>query len=446
MKYDVLVVGGSAAGITAAITARRFGPGKTIGLVRKEEKVSIPCGIPYIIGTVGSPDKNLIPDTILNANKIDLILSEAAGIEFNVKEVILANNNRIGYDKLILATGSVPIIPPIPGVDKKNVFAVKKDVPYLSSMLEKVRGAKNIVIIGGGFIGVEFAEECRKNRDANVTVVEMLPHCLMLTYDEEICIMAEESLKAQGINICTSEKAEAILGDESVRAVKLGSGKEIPADVVILGIGAAANAELAKKAGLAIGPRRAIQVDSHMLTSNKDTYACGDCAEKFSFFDSKPSALRLASIASMEARIAGANVCGANRENPGVIGVFSTRLGGAAFSAAGLNEKMAVDQGLTVVVGEAESVNRHPGAMPGAANLKVKLVFEKSSGILLGGQIIGALSGAELINSVSVCISKRMTADELAILQVGTHPALTASPIACQLANAAEQALIKMHV
>lgn len=446
VKYDILVIGGSAAGVTAAITARRFAPDKAIGLIRKEEKVSIPCGIPYVFGTVGSPEKNLLPDALLASNKIDLVVAQVAGIEPKAHEVALSNGDRLSYGKLILATGSTPVIPPIPGIDKKNVFAAKKEVPYLGSLLEKVNQARNIVIIGGGFIGAEFAEECRKNRDVKVTVVEMLPHCLMLTYDEEFCAMAEGSLRAQGVEVFTCERAAEILGGESVEAVKLGSGKEIPADLVIVGIGATPNTDLARNAGLSTGPAKGIQVDRQMRTGAQDVYACGDCAEKFSFFGGKPSTLRLASIATMEARIAGANACGAARETPGVIGVFSTALGGVAFSAAGLTERAAKEQGLSVVTGQAEAVNRHPGGMPGAANLKVKLVFEKPGGVLLGAEIAGALSGGELINAASVCIFQRMTAEQMATLQVGTHPALTASPVAYQLVNAAEQAITKLRL
>ena len=444
MYYDVVVIGGSAAGVTAAVTARRFGPGKSICLVRKEEKVSIPCGIPYIFGTVGSPEKNLLPDTLLTGNGVDLKVSGVSGIDPKTHKVALSSGERLEYGKLILATGSTPIVPRIPGVEKQNVFSVKKDVPYLADLLEKVRGARNIVVVGGGFIGVEFAEECRKN-GAEVSIVEMLPHCLMLTYDEEFCVMAEDALRAQGIQLYTGETASAILGGDSVEAVKLASGREVPADIVVLGIGVSPNTDLAKDAGLAIGPGRGIQVDRYMQTSDDDIYACGDCAEKYSFFGGKPSTLRLASIATMEARIAGANACGAHRENPGVIGVFSTVLGGTAFSAAGLNEKVAKEMGFSVVTGQAEAVNRHPGSMPGATNLRVKLVFDKASEILLGGEIAGALSGGELINAVSVCVYQRMTASQMATLQVGTHPALTASPVAYQLVNAAEQALMKMR-
>ncbi|MGE5593256.1 MAG: hypothetical protein ACM3X3_06200 [Betaproteobacteria bacterium] len=144
----------------------------------------------------------------------------------------------------------------------------------------------------------------------------------------------------------------------------------------------------------------------------------------------------------MEARIAGANVFGTRRMNMGVIGVFSTKLGNTAFAAAGLTETTAKKMGYNVVVGQDEAVNRHPGGMPGAANLKVKLVFERGTGILLGGQVSGAESGGELINAISACIHQKMTFDDLATFQTGTHPALTASPIAYQLVNAAENAIM----
>ncbi|NPV81797.1 MAG: hypothetical protein HPY52_16320 [Firmicutes bacterium] len=144
----------------------------------------------------------------------------------------------------------------------------------------------------------------------------------------------------------------------------------------------------------------------------------------------------------MEARIAGANVFSTRRMNMGVIGVFSTILGGTAFAAAGLTETTAKNMGYNVAVGEAESINRHPGGMPGAENLRVKLVFERGTGVLLGGQVSGAESSGELINAISACIHQKMTADDMATFQTGTHPALTASPIVYQLVNAAEMAIM----
>jgi len=390
--------------------------------------------------------KNLIPvDNLLSNNKVENIVDEVTGIDRSKHVITTKSGETLKYDKLILATGSNPIIPPIAGNEKKNIFAINKDVPYLEDLIQTLEKANDLCIVGCGFIGVEIAEECRRRcPDLNISIVEMLSHCLQLVYDEEFCINAEKVLKEQNINLLLDEKVDALLGDEFIEKVSLSSGKEIKADMVIMGIGASANIKLAEMAGLEIGPTKGIQVNRYMQTSDDDIFACGDCAEKVSFFDGKPSGLKLASIATMEARMAGTNLFSIRRVNMGVIGVYSTVLGGSAFAAAGLTRSQAEAKGYNIIVGESESVNRHPGCMPGAANLKVRLIFESGSGVILGGQITGATSGGELINVVSACINQRMTADDIATFQTGTHPALTASPIAYQLVNAAEDAIGNM--
>ena len=443
-RYDVVVVGGSAAGLPAAITSRRHYPDKTVLLVRKDESALVPCGIPYIFGTLNSCQDDLIPDKVLEKNGIDLLVGEVTNVDREKRIVETAGGDRARYDRLVLAIGSDPIVPPIPGVDRKGIFAIKKDVTYLERMLEALDVASDVVIVGCGFIGVELAEECRRRRNnLNITIVEMLRHCLQLTYDVEFSVKAEDELKAQGIKILGSEKVVAFTGNEKVEEVELSGGGKIKADMVIMGIGAAASVEFAQRIGLEIGPTKAIQVNRYMRTADENIFACGDCAEKVSFFDGQPSRLKLASIAAMEGRIAGANLFDLRRTSMGVIGAYSTILGDTAFAAAGLTEASAKDLGYEVVTGQAEGPNRHPGCMPGAAPLKVKLVFEAGTRVLLGGQICGARSGGELINAVSACIHQRMTADDIATFQIGTHPALTASPIAYQLVNAAEIAITK---
>jgi NADPH-dependent 2,4-dienoyl-CoA reductase/sulfur reductase-like enzyme len=173
-KYDIVVIGGSAAGLTAAITGRRFYPEKSILIIRNEERVLIPCGIPYIFGTVGSPSNNLVPDAALEKNNIELLVDEAVRIDKNNKIIETKKGDEIQYDKLVIATGSLPIVPPIDGFDKENVFTVKKDVNYLQKLLNKVNESSDMVVVGGGFIGMEFADECKKNRDINISIVEML--------------------------------------------------------------------------------------------------------------------------------------------------------------------------------------------------------------------------------------------------------------------------------
>ena len=169
------------------------------------------------------------------------------------------------------------------------MFAVKKDVPYLTDMLEKFADAQDICIIGGGFIGVEIAEECRvKLPEATITIVEMLSHCLQLVYDEECSVLAEEKLKAQNIGLQLDAKVEAIQGKDKAEGVKLSTGQTLKADLVILGIGAKAQVSLAKQAGLSLGPTGSVQVNKYMQTTDESIFACGDCAEKLSFFDGAP--------------------------------------------------------------------------------------------------------------------------------------------------------------
>jgi len=438
-----VVVGGSAAGLTAATTARRHYPSKSILAIRREKKVSIPCGIPYAFGVVGNPEKNLMPaDEVLAKNGIEPVIGEVACLDCERKVVKTADGGEYGYDRLILATGSDPMTPPIPGREKANVFAIRKDVEHLTRILAAMDKCRSLCIVGCGFIWVEIAEECKRRRPAmKIRIVEMLTHCLQLVYDESFCLKAEESLKKQGIDLLLDAKVAAFEGGNSVEQVRLGDGSAFDADLVILGIGAVPNVALAKQAGLDIGPLGGVQVNRYMQTSDRAIFACGDCAEKVSFFDGKPSALKLASIATMEARIAGANLFATNRVNLGVIGVYSTVLGDCAFGAAGLTTVQAREKGYDAVMGESEAVNRHPGCMPGGAPLKVKLLFETGSQVLIGGQVTGAKSGGELINTISACIHQRMTADDIATFQTGTHPALTASPIAYQLVNAAEIAI-----
>lgn len=172
-KADAVIVGGSAAGVPAAISCRRRYPQKSVILIRKEEQVLVPCGLPYIFGTLGSPEKDIIPDAILTNNNVELIKGEVVKIDREKKVVSISNGDTIGYDKLVLATGSLPVVLPIPGADKGNVFTANKDLTYLKDMLDTINDARDVVIIGGGFIGAEFADECKKNHDCNVTIVEV---------------------------------------------------------------------------------------------------------------------------------------------------------------------------------------------------------------------------------------------------------------------------------
>ncbi len=441
-KPDVLVVGGSAAGIVAGTTARHYNKDAEITLVRKEKQVCVPCAIPYIFGTLGSTDKDIIPDAILARNNIELVVDDVQSVDRDGNTITTSNGETIGYKKLILATGARPLTPPIPGIDLENVFVVEKDVDYLHNMLKTLGKTRNAVVIGGGFIGVEFADEFKK-RGLSVTIVELLPHCLQLVFDEEFCVLAEKKLTEIGVNVVTNSRADRIVGDKAAEAVELNNGEKIKCDIVLLGIGVVPNTKLAKEAGLKIGEQRGIWVDSYMRTSDENIFAAGDCAEKTSFFTKKPSALRLASIATWEARIAGANLFQLRQKQEGVIGVFSTIIRNLAMGGAGMTEKTAKDAGFNLFTGEAKTVDKHPGGMPDAAEMNVKLMFEKETRRILGGEISGGSTTAEATNILAALIKAKSKVEEVATFQMGTHPALTASPIVYPIVMAAEDAMAK---
>ena len=444
-NVDALIIGSSAAGFAAAITARRHYPEATVAVVRQETKTPVPCGIPYIFGTLGSADKNLMPDPALAKNNVDLIIGRVTSIDRDARTVSTAEGETIGYKKLILTTGSLPLVPPIPGVDMENVFPMEKNVDYLAHLLDVLHGAQDIVVIGGGFIGLEMADECRKLDGKVISVVEMLPHCLFTVFDEDLCIRAEEQVAKNGVQVLAARRANAIKGNGKVEYVELDDGQRLKADAVILGIGVRPNVELAREAGLAIGPTGGVVVDRHMVTSDPNILAAGDCAEKVCFFTGKPSRAWLASVATAEARIAAANLFEIRRASKGSISVFSTKIGDLACGLAGIGEKTAQEAGMAYVVGEAESPDRHPGGLPGAKPTKVKLIFRKYSETLIGGEACGGDSVGAEINLLATMIQAEMTADEIATFQMGTHPLLTASPVAYQVVNAAEMALKQMR-
>lgn len=436
-KTDVLILGGLS-GIAAGISSRQHYPDKKVTLVRKEGTVLIPCGIPYIYGTVNGPQNNVIPDGLLEKNEIELVKSEAVSLDRENKVVTLSSGDSINYEKLIFATGSSPVMPPIPGINKKNIYPVKKEYNYLDRLLEDMKSVKDLVVIGGGFIGVEFADECRKGRDINVTIVEALPHCLQTAFDNEFCVEAENKLTEAGIKIITNTRVKEILGNEAVTGIRLDNGVELKADMVILGLGAIPNTKLANQAGLRLGRYNAIKVNHHMQShTDPDIFACGDCAEKQSFFTGRTINVMLASIATSEARIAGANLYSPVQQNSGVISAFSTMINGRAFGVTGLTERVAKEAGINYVIGTAEASDTHPGGMPNSSLTKAKLVFAKDTGILLGGAVSGGRTVGEMINLLSAAIMHRMTENDIYQFQLATHPALTSSPIAYPIINAA---------
>ncbi len=445
MKFDVVIVGGGPGGFTAALSARNAYPDKSIALIRKEKIALIPCGIPYTLHTLEKVEDDILPDKPLEANKIEIIIDEV--IDVKDKRLTLKSGKEIEFDKLVLAIGSSPFVLPIPGVDKKGVYYVKKEIDYLKELREKVEESTNIVIIGGGFIGVEVADEILKKKDKKVVLIEKLPSLLPLSMDKEFGDMVIEILKERGAEIIVGQSVKEIKGNDKVEKVVLEDGRTLPADLVIIAVGYRPNIELAQKIGLDVNPRFGIIVDEYMRTSQKDIFAVGDCVAKRSFFSGELSKLMLASSAMAQGRLAGSNLftVKAIKEFPGTLSTFSTKVGDVSFGATGLTEFQAKSFGVDYVVGTAETVDRHPGKLPGASKIYVKLIYARCSHILLGAQIRGGDSVGEMINMLSVMIQKRMTDIEIDTLQIGTHPLLTSSPIAYPVINATVNAIMKWY-
>ncbi len=445
MRYDVIVIGGGPAGVITAVTAKKYYPDKKILLIKSVGAGVIPCGIPYMFTTLKEPEDNAFGNAPLEKNNIEWKVEEVIEINTKSKQIQTKTRELFEYEKLVLATGSNPIIPPIEGIEKKGICAIYKELNHLKNLKQDICEAKNIAIIGGGFIGVEFADEFSKLKGVNVSVVEMLPEILLNSFDKEFSGLAKEKLIDAGINILVNMKAERFNGSARVESVTLSGNKTIPADVVILGIGATPNSSLAKGAGLDIGRSRGILVDECMRTSEEDIFAVGDCAGKKDFFTRNETNVMLASTATVEARIAGANLFELKpiRENRGTIAVYSTQVGDLVLGAVGVTEKNALEEGFKIIVGNAECVDKHPDAMPGAHKLKVKLIFSEQSGIFLGGQVAGGVSAGEIANVMALAIQKNTLLTEFETLQIASHPKLTAAPTIYPLISAAQDALMQ---
>ncbi len=447
-KTDVLVVGGCAAGIVAATTGKSNNPDKSFLVVRKEEKVLVPCGIPYIFGSLESSDKNVIPaEALFERMGIDLLIDEIVSIDKEKKVCKTSNGQEIGYDKLVLATGSTPSVPGwLKGSDLGNVFVVPKDKVYLDRVLENLNSCNKIVVVGAGFIGVELSDELKK-RGKDVVLVELMDHILGMAFDQDIAIRAQKQLESRGVTLKLGSGIKEIQGDGKVSSVVLGNGETLDADAVILSMGYRPNIELAKTADVRISKLGFFAVDEYMRTDEPDIFAVGDCAEKRDCITHKDSPVMLASVACAEARVAGMNLYKLStlKTIHGTIAIFATVVGDIAFGAAGVTEKIAQQEGFDIIVGEFEGVDKHPGSLEGTSKQLVKLIVSRESGVVLGGEIVGGQSVGELINVLGVAIQNAMTVYSLLTLQIGTHPLLTAAPTAYPLIKAAEVAMRKLQ-
>ncbi|MBU2755319.1 FAD-dependent oxidoreductase [Acidithiobacillus sp. CV18-2] len=430
---DVLIIGGGPAGMMCGITAAQFSPHKKVLVVRPESDAVIPCGIPYIFGTLGGTDEDMAGRAPLLAAGGQLQIGQVKQVDRQQRTASLDNGDVIHWERLVLATGADNFIPPISGLDLAGVFSIQKDYNYLdqlfSTLIPKV---KRLAIIGGGFIGVEFADEIRK-RGIEVHIIEMMPHLMQAAFDLYACTAVEKQLQKHGVQIHTGCKVEAVIADASgkqVAGVQIAGQDLLPVDAVLVAIGTRPRTQLAQDMGLTLSRSGGVWVDAFQRSrEDPHIFAVGDCAHKQDFFTRKASHAMIASQAAAEGRIAGMNLYGLRelRFNAGSVSVYASEIDGLAFGVAGMTEHQAEQEGFPILVGEARLPDHHPAAMPNTTEIYCRVIFARDSLQLLGGQILGGTTTGELVNTIGLAVQMRATAPDLASMQFGSQPRLTPS-------------------
>jgi len=446
IAMDVVVIGGSAAGLVAAMTSKSHYPEKSVMVIRKEEQVMIPCGIPYVFGTLDNTDNNILPDGGLVGLGVQIKVDTVTKVNYLEHVLETLDGSIISYEKLVFATGSTPFIPDfIKGTELGNVFTVPKDKVYLDEFQRKIRNLKKIAVIGAGFIGVELSDELNKD-GKEVTLIELKPHVLGAAFDDDSATIAESLLTERGVKILTGVAVKEINGTENVNSVLLSDGSVLEVDAVVLSIGYSPNIELAKQSEISCNKQGFIKVDAFMRTHQPDVFACGDCAQKRDFITGKIINIMLASTACAEARVAGMNLYDLStiKTFNGTISIYSTNIGDTTFGVAGITEKRAEEEGFKIMSATFKGVDRHPGKLNNPHSQSVKLIINKNSGLIIGGEIVGGVSAGELTNVLGFVIQNKMTISDLLCSQIGTQPMLTASPAAYPLIKAAEILTRKM--
>ncbi len=442
-KYDVIIIGAGPAGIITGVTAKKRHPEKSMLIFKEEDKGLVPCGIPYIFYKLDSVEKNVMgPKPFVDLGG-EVQTDSVVDVDLSNKSLITKSGKEYSFEKLVFATGSKVIVPDfIPGYNLENVFYIKKSYNYIKNILEKLKTKKNIVVIGGGFIGAEVAEQLSLHPGNNVTLIESEQFCFSKAFSKELSQIATEALAGTDVKIHTSVRVEKIIGnDGTVSSVLLNTGKEIECDAVIMAIGYKPNTDLAKNAGLEVNEVGAIIVDNFERTKVKDICAVGDCSQTIGFLTGRTDYVMLASTATAEARVLGHNLFGIKirKTFTGTLAVFSTEINNIAMAAAGVNDSNATEANVQIISGKFSDFDTHPGVFENTSPLTIKLYASPCDGSILGGEAWGGKSVGEIINTISLAIQKGVTVYELISFQVGTHPLLTSAPTKSVLIKAAEQ-------
>jgi NADPH-dependent 2,4-dienoyl-CoA reductase/sulfur reductase-like enzyme len=426
MSNRLIVIGGDAGGMAAATNARRRRPDLEIVALEKGAWTSYSaCGIPYVIGGDVLSLERLVartPQQHRDQSVIDVRTGhEAMQIDLDARTVEIRNHvqertYRLGFDILHIGTGGKPRRPPIPGINGPRVFGVQTldDADHLLAQITSGT-IRRVAVVGGGYIGLELAEAFVKRR-AEVTVIERGPEVMAAALDPDVGAMVTQAMRREGITVLCGEE---VIGIEDGAVTT--SERSVPADIVVLGLGVGPNSTLASDAGLELGRRDAIKVDRRQKTSADGVWAAGDCCQSYHLVTGEPFYVALGTVANKQARVAGINIGGGYATFPGVVGTAITRLCQIEIGRTGLTEREAVAAGFGYVVAKIESTTR-AGYFPDTGPITVKLVAERASGRVLGGQVFGHEGTAKRIDVLATAITARMSAEDVVQLDLSYAP------------------------
>lgn len=419
----IVVIGGVAGGMSAATRLRRLDAEAEIIVLEKSGYVSYAnCGLPYYVGGVIEEESDLLLQTPASLHarfRLDVrVLTEALSIDPAKKEVQVqslesGNKYSLAYDKLVLSPGASPIVPPIPGVERALTLRTVEDVERIVTQVMKK--PQNAVVIGGGFIGVEIAENLI-HKGITTSVIEASDQVLA-PLDPEMATLVAKEMRLQKVDLRLGVSVTAI----NPKTVTLSDGTDLPAELIILAIGVRPDISLAKNAGLETGTRNGIKVDEFNRTSDKDIYAIGDVAEKTDALDGKSTLVPLANIANRHGRVVADHINGRTVRPVKTIGTAIVKVFDLMIATTGWNEKRlkAAARSYTTIHSHP---NSHAGYYPDAKQMTLKLIFEPKTGEILGAQGVGIEGVDKRIDVIATAIRGDITAPELADLELAYAP------------------------
>lgn len=449
-KNRLVVIGGDAAGMSAAAKVRREQPDRDILVLERTAYTSYSaCGIPYFIGGLIEEADRLVarsPETFRNEYDIDVrTRHEVTSIDPDNRKVEiydLENKRSFNepYDQLLIATGARPFCPEVPGSDADGIFGLSTLASGLrvQRFLDREK-PRRAVVVGGGYIGLEMAEALAR-QEFDITLIQAAPE-VMETLDPDMGALISEALIDIGVTLYREEKFESFETENGKVSAVVTDKRTVPTDLVVLGMGVRPNSDLAEKAGLELGFRDAIKVDDRMRTSADNIWAAGDCAATRHRITGKPFYVALGTVANKQGLVAGVNLAGGDARFPGVVGTAVSKICDLEVARTGLQEKEAEEHGYDFASATIESKTR-AGYFPGSGTVTVKLLGEKGSGRLLGAQIVGLEGAAKRIDTMATALTAGLSAAELVDLDLSYAPPF--SPVWDPVQTAARQLVKKV--